>query len=119
MVLYGLINMVTVDYPSLLTTTVVVFLGSWVLLFLLSYFLTPFYMKYGDQKSRAIYSAVYSLAFAFIIGVGYGLMPVLSQQYGFWPTMVIALVLVLILTLLQNYVLNLLVSKGVLKMARK
>ncbi len=111
--------MVTVDYTSLLTTTVVVFFGSWLLLFLLCYFLTPFYTKYGDQKSRVIYSAVYSLAFAFIVGIGYGLMPVLSQQYGFWPTMLIALVIVLILTVLQNYVLNMLVDKGMLKMARK
>lgn len=111
--------MVTVDYTSLLTTTVLVFIGSWVLLFLLCYFLTPFYTKYGDQKSRVIYSAIYSLAFAFIVGIGYGLMPELSQQYGFWPTMLIALIIVLILTVLQNYVLNMLVDKGLLKMARK
>jgi Na+-driven multidrug efflux pump len=111
--------MVTVDYTSLLTTTVVVFIGSWLLLFLLSYFLTPFYTKYGDQKSRVIYSAIYSLAFAVIVGIGYGLMPVISQQYGFWPTMLIALVIVLILTVLQNYIINMLVDKGMLKMARK
>ncbi len=111
--------MVTADMTNLLVTTVAVFIGSWVLLFLLCYFLTPFYTKYGDQKSRVIYSAVYSLAFAFIVGIGYGLMPVLSQQYGFWPTMLIALVIVLILTVLQNYVLNMLVDKGMLKMARK
>jgi len=111
--------MATVDITSLLVTTVVVFIGAWLLLFLLSYFLTPFYTKYGDQRSRIIYSAIYSLAFALIVGIGYGLMPILSAQYGFWPTMILALVIVLILTVLQNYVLNMLADKGLLKMARK
>lgn len=114
-----MITMVTADITSVLTTTVVVFLGSWLLLFLLCYFLTPFYTKYGDQRSRVIYSAIYSLAFAFIVGIGYGLMPLMSVQYGFWPTMLVALVIVLILTVLQNYALNVLVDKGILKMARK
>jgi len=117
--LIGLITMATVDIISLIITTIAVFAGVWLLLFILWYFVTPFYMKYGDRQSRLIYSAIYSLAFAFIIGVGYGLMPALMGTYGFWPTMITGLIIVLILTTMQNYVLSMLMQKGMLKMSRK
>lgn len=104
---------------NILVTSIVVFLAAWVILFVVSYIFTPFITKYGDRRSRIIYSVIYSLAFAIIVGIGYGVMPVISEQYGFLPTMVAALVFVFILTLIQNYVLNLLFRRGLLKMQRK
>jgi len=107
------------DLTSLTVTSVAVLIGSWVLLFLLCYFLTPYYIRYGDQRSRAIYSAVYSLPFAIIICLGFGVMPQVNQVYGFWPTIIVALIFVLLLTLFQNYVVSELMKRKVLKMEKK
>jgi hypothetical protein len=104
---------------NLAFTTVALFLASWVILFLLMFLISPFFTRYGDKRSRFIYSAVYSLAFALIVGLGYGVMPVISAQYGFWIALAGAFVIVLILTMLQNYVLMNLIRRGLLKMEKK
>ena len=95
-------------------------LGSWVVLFVIMYFISPFFTKYGDQRSRVLYSAVYTLAFAIIIGIALGgIITGLTVTYGTIPTLAVAFVIVLILTLLQNYAMTELFRRGLLKIKRK
>lgn len=105
---------------SIIIATIGWTLGSWVVLFVIMYILSPFFTKYGDHNSRIIYSAVYTLAFGIIIGLSMGgAMITLTNAFGMIPTLVLAFVAVLILTVAQNYVLMTLMRKGMLKMQRK
>jgi hypothetical protein len=112
--------MADVGYAGIALATIAWTLGSWVVLFALMYIVSPFLMKYGNQGSRVIYSAVYTLAFAIIIGLSMGgIMISLTRAFGMIPTLVIAFVIVLVLTIAQNYLLRELLRRGTLKMQRK
>lgn len=110
----------TAGITDFLILTLVTFVGSWIILCIIMYIIAPFFGKYADQRSRMIYSAVYTLPFAIIFALGLGgTISILTSMVGSIVALLLAFIIVFALVFLQSLLLGWLTSKGYLKMESK
>ncbi|MGA9139791.1 MAG: hypothetical protein WBZ29_06180 [Methanocella sp.] len=110
----------TAGITDYLLLTLVTFAGSWIILCIIMYIIAPYFGKYADQRSRIIYSAVYTLPFAIIFALGLGgTISILTASVGSIVALLLAFVIVFALVILQSFLLGVLTSKGILKMESK
>ncbi|OPY29946.1 MAG: hypothetical protein A4E28_00602 [Methanocella sp. PtaU1.Bin125] len=107
----------TAGITDFLVLTLATFVGSWIILCIIMYIIAPFFGKYADQRSRMIYSAVYTLPFAIIFALGLGgTISILTSMFGSIVALLMAFVIVFVLVIFQSFLIGLLTSKGYLKM---
>ncbi len=99
--------------------TIGVFVVSWIILCVVMYFIVPFFARFGDMRSRAAYSAVYSMPFAVIFALWLGGTMSILAQSGFIVLVLVAFIILFGLVMIQNFLLGLLISKGIIKMQSK
>ncbi len=110
----------TAGITNFVLLTLATFLGSWVILCIIMYIIAPYFGKYADQRSRIIYSAVYTLPFAIIFALYLGgTISVLTSAVGSIGALLLAFVIVFALVILQSFLIGVLTSKGLLKMESK
>ena len=97
----------------------IMFLLGFVLLFLIYYFTTPIYTEYGDKKSRLYYSFINAFYFALVLAILFAILPMLSNNYGVLPSLGVGIVIIIISTMAQVYVITTLVRRGFIKMKQK
>jgi hypothetical protein len=115
----GAAGAATVSLTEFIIVTLGIFVVSWILLCFVMYFIAPYFAKFGDRRSRVVYSAVYSLPFAIIFALGLGgAMSVLSQS-NFLVSLLVAFLIVFGLVIFQNFLLGMFISKGIIKMESK
>lgn len=110
----------TAGLTDFVLLTLITFVGSWIVLCIIMYIIAPFFGKYADQRSRIIYSVVYTLPFAVIFALGLGgAISVLTSSVGSITALILAIVIVFALVFMQSLLLGWLTSKGYLKMETK
>ncbi|HTX44292.1 MAG TPA: hypothetical protein VMC61_06140 [Methanocella sp.] len=111
--------MLAVASQDILQPTAILFFVGFALLFLIYYFTSPVYTEYGDRRSRLLYSLLNSFYFSLVLAILFALLPWLSNAYGVLPSLVVGLIIILVSTFAQVYVIALLVRGGFLKMRQK
>lgn len=109
----------TVSLIDLAIATLGIFVVSWAILCVIMYFIAPYFGRFGDQRSRIVYSAVYSMPFAVIFALGLGGTMSLISRSDFLVSLLVALLIVFALVMLQSFILGVLISKGIIKMQSK
>jgi uncharacterized protein YacL len=110
----------TAGIMDYLLLTLVTFVGSWIILCIIMYIIAPYFGKYADQRSRIIYSAVYTLPFAIIFALGLGgTISIMTAAVGSIVSLLLAFVIVFVLVILQSFLIGVLTTKGILKMESK
>ncbi len=105
--------------PAIIIQAATWFIVGFAFLFIVYYFTAPLSARFDDRKSRIIYSVVNALYFAIVLSVGLAIMPLFYDSYGVIVTLLAALVIVVIFTAVQVYVISELVKKGILRMHSK
>jgi hypothetical protein len=115
----GAAGAVTSNPTEFILVTLGIFVASWLALWIVMYVIAPFFARFGDKRSRIVYSAVYTLPFAIIFALGLGgTMSVLSQS-NFLVSLLVAFLIVFGLVMFQNFLLGMFISKGIIKMESK
>jgi hypothetical protein len=109
----------TVSLTDYILVTLGIFVASWLVLWVVMYFIAPYFGKFGDQRSRIVYSAVYSMPFAIIFALGLGGTMSMLSQSNFLVSLLVALLIVFGLVMLQSFLLGVLISRGIIKMESK
>jgi hypothetical protein len=110
---------VTVSLTEFILVTLGIFVGSWVILCVVMYVIAPFFARFGDLRSRVVYSAIYSLPFAVIFALGLGGAMSMISESNFIVSLLAALIIVFGLVMFQNLLLGMFISKGIIKMQSK
>ena len=115
----GAAGAATVSLADFLILTLGIFVVSWVILWAVMYVLAPRFSKFADQRSRIVYSAVYTLPFAIIFAIGLGgTMNIISPDFSI-VSVVLMIIIVFGLVILQSMLLGMLISRGIIKMQSK
>jgi hypothetical protein len=109
----------TTNLTEFILVTVGIFVASWILLCVIMYFIAPYFGKFHDRRSRIVYSAVYSMPFAVIFGLGLGGTMSIISQSNFLVSLLVAFLIVFGLVMLQSFLIGVCISRGIIKMESK
>jgi hypothetical protein len=115
----GTAGAITDNLTGFLLVTLGILVASWIVLCAVMYFIAPYFARFADQRSRIVYSAVYSLPVAIIFALGLGGAMSAISQSNFLISLLVAFVIVLGLVMFQNFLLGMFISKGIIKMESK
>jgi hypothetical protein len=107
------------NWTEFVLVTLGIFVASWLALIIVMYVIAPFFARFGDKRSRIVYSAVYTLPCAIIFGLGLGGTMSFLSQSNFLVSLLVAFLIVFGLVMFQNFLLGMFISKGIIKMESK